>query len=135
MNETQEQTKQAQMVAAEVVERPFTSPTPLIGPLLARFRSGWNSIATKWYVRPLLAQQNGFNHLVVERFGEQEERFGEQDGRLMAQDRQQTQHSHDLAEIIALLIQIGHRVTDLDRRLTDIEKQMILTQQEPPSNQ
>lgn len=123
MNETQEQTKQAQMVAAaEVVERPFTSPTPLIGPLLARFRSGWNSIATKWYVRPLLAQQNGFNHLVVERFGEQEERFGEQDGRLIAQDRQQTQHSHDLAEITALLTQLNRQLAELDKRLTALEQ-------------
>ena len=117
MSEKQEQREQDWMIAeAEVVERPFTSTTPLIGSLLARFRSGWNSIATKWYVRPLLAQQNQFNRLVAER-------FGEQDGRLIAQDRQQTQHSHDLAEITALLTQINRQLAELDQRLTTLELQ------------
>ena len=117
MSKKREQVEQDWMVAeAEVVERPFTSATPFIGSLLARFRSGWNSIATKWYVRPLLAQQNQFNRLVAER-------FGEQNGRLIAQDRQQTQHSHDLAEITALLTQLNRQLTELDQRLTALESQ------------
>lgn len=117
MSEKRQQVEQDWMMAeAEVVERPFASTTPLIGPLLARFRSGWNSIATKWYVRPLLAQQNQFNRLVAER-------FGEQDGRLIAQDRQQSQHSHDLAEITALLTQLNRQLAELDERLTVLEKQ------------
>jgi ubiquinone biosynthesis protein UbiJ len=117
MNEAQKQTEQDWMMAeAEVAERPFTSPTPVIGPLIARFRSGWNSIATQWYVRPLLAQQNRFNRLVAER-------FGEQDGRLITQDRQQTQHSHDLAEVSALLTQLNRQLAELDDRLTQLEKE------------
>lgn len=113
MSEKQGQVEQDWMMAeAEVVERPFTSPTPLI----ARFRSGWNSIATQWYVRPLLAQQNRFNRLVAER-------FGEQNGRLITQDRQQTQHSHDLAEISALLTQLNRQLAELDERLTQLEKE------------
>jgi hypothetical protein len=50
----------------EVQERPFTSTFPLIAPLLSRVREFWNSIATKWYVRQLLHQQNDFNAKVVQ---------------------------------------------------------------------
>ena len=39
---------------SRVVERPFTSNVPLAGPFIARFREAWNSVSTKWYVRPLL---------------------------------------------------------------------------------
>ena len=49
--------------------------------------------------------------------------FGEQNGRLIAQDRQQTQHSHDLAEITALLTQLNRQLTELDQRLTALESQ------------
>jgi DNA repair exonuclease SbcCD ATPase subunit len=39
----------------------------VIGPAIARFRELWNSVATKWYVRPLIEQQNEINRrLVVE---------------------------------------------------------------------
>ena len=53
-----------------VVEEPFTSSTPVIGPLLTRFRTFWNNIATTWYVRPLTQQQNEYNHQVWERLHE-----------------------------------------------------------------
>ncbi|MFN2303460.1 MAG: hypothetical protein ACK2TV_06980, partial [Anaerolineales bacterium] len=49
-----------------VVERPFSSKVPLFGPLIVWFRMMWNSVATKWYVRPMLDQQNDFNRLAVE---------------------------------------------------------------------
>ena len=50
-----------------VVEQPFTSSVPVIGPLLVRFRTFWNNIATTWYVRPLTQQQNEYNYQVLER--------------------------------------------------------------------
>jgi len=49
-------------------EHVFSSPVPLFGPLIARFRDLWNSIATKWYVSPLIRQQSEFNRLAVDRF-------------------------------------------------------------------
>ncbi len=48
-----------------VREAPFTSHTPVIGPLIVAVRRGWNWMSTKWYVRPLLDQQVGFNALVA----------------------------------------------------------------------
>jgi methyl-accepting chemotaxis protein len=38
---------------------------PVFGKLVAAIRSLWNSISTKWYVRPLIQQQTVFNSQVV----------------------------------------------------------------------
>jgi GT2 family glycosyltransferase len=51
-----------------LVESPFTSSTPLIGPLVVRLRAMWNWMSTTWYVRPLTHQQNEFNAELVETF-------------------------------------------------------------------
>jgi GT2 family glycosyltransferase len=45
----------------EVKERPFRSAVPLLGPVIVALRSLWNSVATRWYVLPILEQQNRFN--------------------------------------------------------------------------
>lgn len=50
----------------QVKELPFESPTPIIGPFVARFRALWNSIACKWHVRRILAQQNAYNRAVFD---------------------------------------------------------------------
>lgn len=100
---------------AEIREQPFRSPTRLLGPLIARFRSLWNSVSTKWYVRPLLQQQNHFNRLIVER-------LHDHDVRLIDQDREQTALAHDLAEVAAQLRQTNRLLTSIDRRLQRIEQ-------------
>lgn len=56
---------------AVVVERPFTSANPRLGRWIVRFRELWNGVATLWYVRPLLDQQNIFNQTLLH-FLEQE---------------------------------------------------------------
>lgn len=53
--------------AWQVQERPFTSRVPIVGPLVARFREMWNSVSAKWYVRPMLEQQNEINRIAQER--------------------------------------------------------------------
>ncbi|MBN1484466.1 MAG: methyltransferase domain-containing protein [Chloroflexia bacterium] len=49
-------------------EQPFSSGLPLVGRLIAWFRERWNRVSTKWYVQPMLAQQNQFNALVAQLF-------------------------------------------------------------------
>lgn len=49
----------------KVREQPFASHVPLAGPLVAAFRSAWNSISTRWYVQPMLQQQVEFNAAVL----------------------------------------------------------------------
>ena len=51
-------------VAQTVHEQPFHSDAPLVGAQIARARDSWNSVSTKWYVRPMLEQQNRFNAAV-----------------------------------------------------------------------
>jgi hypothetical protein len=46
-------------------EQPFTSRTPVVGPMIARLRTVWNWMSTKWYVLPLIDQQNEFNATVT----------------------------------------------------------------------
>lgn len=102
---------------AQIKEQPFHSEAPLIGALIARFRDLWNSVAAKWYVRPLLQQQNHFNQLVVQRLRDQELR-------LIEQDREQTALTHDLAELTAQLTQANRLLTSIDERLARLEARL-----------
>ncbi len=101
---------------SQVRERPFTSTTPIIGPLLVRFREVWNSVATKWYVRPLLQQQNSFNQLVVSQLHEHDQWF-------VLQDREQTALANELAQISVHLGQMNRRLQQLEKQLTLLETQ------------
>ncbi len=102
---------------AEVQERPFRSEMAVVGPLIARFREMWNSVATKWYVRPLLQQQNRFNRLVVER-------LHDHDSRLIAQDREQTALGHDVAALSAQLAQANRRLAELEAEVERLQAKL-----------
>lgn len=68
---SQYQERSRRLNALRVVqEPPSTSKVPIVGPLLAWLRSLWNRLATRWYVRPLLEQQNRFNQELVQAFDE-----------------------------------------------------------------
>ena len=56
-------------------EQPFTSRVPVFGPLIVAFRDLWNSVATKWYVRPIAQQQSLFNAQLVNYLRTVEERL------------------------------------------------------------
>ena len=64
--------------AALVVERPFVSDVPLLGPLIARCRAAWNNVASRWYVHHVVEQQNAFNRLAVEQLETYEMELREQ---------------------------------------------------------
>jgi hypothetical protein len=49
------------LASGELREPDFVSPTPLVGPLIVAVRRVWNWMSTKWYVRPLVAQQTKVN--------------------------------------------------------------------------
>jgi hypothetical protein len=51
---------------AQLREHRFTSRVPLIGGLIAAFRTAWNNISARWYVAPVLRQQSEFNRVTVE---------------------------------------------------------------------
>ncbi len=64
--------------AAVLQERPFTSDVPLLGPLIARFRSAWNNVASRWYVGHYVTQQNEFNRLAFQQIERYESELQEQ---------------------------------------------------------
>ncbi len=49
----------------EVREQSFVSALPVLGSLIVWFRTQWNNVATRWYVLPLIRQQNEFNRQLV----------------------------------------------------------------------
>lgn len=98
---------------AQLRERPFISNAPVVGPLIVRFRSAWNGVSTRWYVRPMADQQSTFNQLLIEALRRLESRLDEIAGlvseldlRLVEQDRDQARLTHDLGELAAEIIQM-----------------------------
>jgi hypothetical protein len=63
---------QQELAAHYLIDEPtFQSAVPLIGPLIAAFRRAWNNVSTRWYVRPMMDQQQRFNVLVSQLLAEQ----------------------------------------------------------------
>ncbi len=104
----------------QLTERPFTSTVPIIGPLIVRFRSLWNSMATKWYARPLIEQQNEFNTLLVQRIGDLEGLVLPQ---IIEQDREQTRLVRETAELGLQITQLNHLLQALEERLARLEEE------------
>ncbi len=102
------------MGKSQVKELPFHSELPVAGKLISWFRETWNNVAAKWYVRPMLVQQNEFNRLMVQY-------LQDLDARLIAQDREQTTAVHDMAEITVHLTQMNHLLKSIDQRLEKLE--------------
>jgi len=106
-----------------VQEQPFISHTPLIGPLIARFREAWNSVSTRWYVRLILQQQNEFNWLVVQRlqelegFEEVQSLVGELDERTLDNDREAMTLAREAGELTYAVVRLEKRLAELETRL------------------
>lgn len=106
----------------EVVERPFNSNVPLLGPLIARFRDGWNSISTKWYVRPLLQQQNEFNLAVVQHLQRVAARLDTHGAWLADQD-------DDQQALLARTEELSRQIDRMNRALASLEERLSLLEE------
>jgi hypothetical protein len=100
-------------------EQPFRSDMPIIGRCIAWFRAAWNSVSTRWYVLPLLQQQNEFNALVVSHLRETERQLDEIDRRLIDLDRDHTSLTRDVAELTYQLIHMNRLLTAIEAQLHD----------------
>ena len=98
--------------AATLVERPFVSTVPLFGPLIARFRTAWNNVASRWYVGHVMEQQNAFNALAVRQLETYEMELREQLALLEEQVVEQEELRRRVQELAA-------RVAQLQRELRD----------------
>lgn len=91
-------------------EEPFRSDVPVLGPLIVRLRTFWNSISTRWYVMPLLQQQSQYNMLLVQQIqqldqlaAELREIIEELDERIVENDRDTVRLGQDLGKLAYVL--------------------------------
>ena len=92
--------------AATLEQRPFVSTVPLFGPLIARFRTAWNNVASRWYVQHLVEQQNAFNALAVRQVEMYELELREQMALLEEQVVEQEELRRRVQELAAQLAQL-----------------------------
>ena len=110
----------------QIQERPFVSHMPLIGPLIVRLREAWNRISTKWYVLPLIHQQNELNWLVMRRFreldgfDEVQSLAQELDERVLVDDREAMELAREMGELTYAVVRMEKRLSELEARLDEI---------------
>jgi hypothetical protein len=102
-----------------VEEQPFQSDKAVVGRLIVWFRQVWNSVATQWYVRPMIQQQNEINHRIVveitqlrEELSVNQDILGQLDRELQDLNRIQTE----------TLMTLRHEVQHLRQRIQDLEQ-------------
>ena len=105
----------------KIEERPFISDKPIVGPLIARIRELWNSVAAKWFVRAQMQQQMMFNLTVVRTLAD----FTALVDEIQAQARDADQDSALLAE---RLVELRERISDelhaISERLGRLESRL-----------
>ena len=101
----------------ELKERPFSSSIPIFGRIIVGFRNAWNSVAAKWYVRPIVEQQNQYNRL----FAELIDHFNTQ---LVEDAREASEISHDIAEVTSMLTSMNSSLQSLEERLSHLEQRL-----------
>lgn len=107
------ETAHARMAAAAVLrEQPFASSVPLIGPLIARFRSAWNDVASRWYLNHLMTQQNDFNQLAVELLAQYE-----------AEAREMRELVQMLEEQVVVSSEMSRRLQELEALVKELERE------------
>lgn len=120
---------------AYLTPQPLTSETPVVGGVIAWFRNAWNSVSTRWYVAPLVQQQNEFNQSVVDELrtikgdiqslrselhtlavAQQNMRqlLDEISDRLIANDRDVIALTHDLGKVTYAVIRLDEDLKRLD---------------------
>jgi len=104
-----------------VFERPFHSDKPLIGGIIIWLRQLWNSVATQWYVRPLLEQQNEINRQLVLELARVREEVSVEQAIASALDQEQAdlrrQTTETLLSLTEELHELRRRVEQLEQRL------------------
>ena len=98
----------------EVQERPFAADKPVIGPLIAAIRNTWNKISTKWYVLPMVQQQNEFNHRTLQHLQAQWQIMENQHAWLVAQSQEQSDLIREVGELTVQLRQLQAKLAELE---------------------
>ena len=87
----------------------FRSQTPLIGPLIERFRTGWHNIAGKWAIRYIAQQQSTINQQLQTELTDAQACLALADHDLMVLTR-------TVAELTQQVIQLRQTVAELEKQ-------------------
>lgn len=112
-------------------EHRFASSIPVLGPLVARFRELWLSVAARWYVFPVIQQQSTLNAQIIRSFGETANQLESVQSQFrdlrhryeILRDRMDKQYglaSADDASVAAALRTIAARLTDLENVIASL---------------
>lgn len=97
-----------------IMEEPFHSDIPVLGAIVVWLRTRWLNMAARWYIRPMMAQQNEFNRLLVERV----RRIESHAVTLTSEhDRDLLRLQHDMAALHYQIKQLNNRLRKLDAML------------------
>jgi hypothetical protein len=77
----------------------FTSHTPLIGPLIARGRSAWYTVAARWGDQSIISQQTAYN--------------AEFDQRIILADHDLINLTRTVAELSQQVIELRHMIEEM----------------------
>lgn len=106
--------------ALRVTEVPFTSPLPLV----ARLRSAWANVATRWHVRPLVQQQNAANQALLAELQAAERGLREQAAVVLAIEAGSAGLAAQQAALRAELAELERLVTAVEERIARLEQQL-----------
>lgn len=122
----------------QLEEYVFRSQIPVLGKWIAKFRSVWNSVSTRWYVLPMMRQQTLFNLQVCQTLeamnnlmAEIMEMVEQQDASTLARQRQQEIRQQEVqrqqmealqGRINAHLAQIRQQMADLPHQIDERQR-------------
>lgn len=107
----------------QLEEHRFRSQIPVFGRWIAKFRTFWNSIATRWYVLPLLQQQTLFNLQVCKTLETMNHLMVE-----MIQTLEQQEQLLRNQPIEELQTQVNVQITGIRRQLDKLPEQIEISQ-------
>lgn len=105
----------------QLKEQPFTSNIPILGSAIAAFRAKFNEISTRWYVQPLIQQQNRFNVAVLEMLHCAHRRCESQ---LLTSAARQADTMRDAAGNIRELTLLAEHLAELEHELATLAQRL-----------
>jgi hypothetical protein len=104
-----------QLLAQGILHRHyFESHAAVFGPLIARLRSAWYSVAARWGDQSIINQQTAYNQAVIQRIAELTQRIAELDQRIILAD-------HDLVNVTRTAAEMSQQITELRRKLAQLQ--------------
>ncbi|MFP4394351.1 MAG: glycosyltransferase family 2 protein [Anaerolineales bacterium] len=111
--------------------QPFQSEAPIVGPGIAAFREAWISIATRWYVEPLITQQRAFNAVVTQALDREVDKLNrvsisqvellhlvrQLSDNVERAQQENAQHVRELNTLLSEVLRLQTRVAELETQL------------------